>query len=241
MSETAQDTSTRQPTDVDRIAERYFDASVALSPITATYLGIPGHDEELDDLSPRGLAAAAALRDATLAELAAATPADDVDAVTVAAMTERLGLAQERYAAGLDEMDLNVIASPLQGIRDVFDLMPQTTEAEWRVVAVRLAAIPAALDGYRESLLVARDRGMVSPRRQVTACAEQCRDLTADDGYFSRLVAGATADEAPLAGAFADELAEAGSAAAGAYAYAARRLPRGRAAPARARGRRLRP
>ena len=226
VSETPQDTSTRQQTDVDRIAERYFDASVALSPITATYLGVPGHDEELDDLSPRGLAAAAALRDATLAELAGAVASDDVDAVTVAAMTERLGLAQERYAAGLDEMDLNVIASPLQGIRDVFDLMPQVTEEDWRVVGVRLREIPAALEGYRESLLAARDRGMVSPRRQVTACAEQCRDLVADDGYFTRLVDDATAGGTPLSGAVSRDLAAAGRTAADAYAAVADFLER---------------
>ena len=40
-------------------------------------------------------------------------------------MRERLGSAEEIHAAGLDEMSLNVIASPLQELRDVFDLMPQ--------------------------------------------------------------------------------------------------------------------
>jgi uncharacterized protein (DUF885 family) len=90
----------RPQTDVDRIAEKHFDASVALSPIAATYLGVPGHDEDLDDLSPAGIAAHSTLRKATLEELASATPVDDVDRVTLAAMTERLQLAEERHAAG---------------------------------------------------------------------------------------------------------------------------------------------
>jgi uncharacterized protein (DUF885 family) len=138
----------RPQTDVDRIAEKYFEASVALSPIAATYLGVPGHDEDLDDLSPAGIAAQSRLRQATLAELASATPDDEVDRVTLAAMTERLGLAEERHAAGLDEMDLNVIASPLQEVRDIFDLMPTSTEAQWHTLAVRLSKIPAALEQY---------------------------------------------------------------------------------------------
>ena len=50
--------TSRPQTEVDRIAERYFDAAVALSPINATYLGVPGGEEDLDDLSPAGNAAA---------------------------------------------------------------------------------------------------------------------------------------------------------------------------------------
>ena len=216
----------RTQTAVDRIAESYFDAAVALSPINATYLGVPGREEDLDDLSPAGNAAASELRRATLAELATATPADDVDRVTITAMTERLQLSEDRYAAGLDEMSLNVLASPLQGVRDVFDLMPQASEADWRTFAVRMAKIPAALEGYKESLLVARDRGQVSPRRQVTACAEQSRDLVADDGYFTKVVANATVGDEPLSGEVKDQLTAAAAAAAAAHADIANWLER---------------
>lgn len=214
--------SSRPQTEVDRIAERYFDASVELSPLAATYLGVPGHDEDLDDLSPAGLAAQSELRRRTLDELRTAAPADDVDKVTLAAMTERLGLAEERYAAGLDEMSLNVIDSPLQGVRDVFDLMPQHTEADWRVVATRLAKIPAALEQYKESLLAARSRGLVAPRRQVVETAKQSRDLTADDAYFATLAdkATVTAEDgstAPLGGDVKTEVTGAAEAASAAY------------------------
>ena len=44
----------RPTTDVDRIANDYLDALVELSPITATAMGIAGHDEDLDDFSPAG-------------------------------------------------------------------------------------------------------------------------------------------------------------------------------------------
>ena len=214
---TANTQTARPQSDVDRIAETHFDAAVALSPINATFLGVPGREQDLDDLSPAGNAAASELRRATLARLAAATPTDEVDRVTVDAMTERLQLSEDRYAAGLDEMSLNVLASPLQAVRDVFDLMPQDTEEHWRTFAVRMAKIPAALEGYKESLLLARERGQVSPRRQVEACAEQSRDLVADDGYFAKIVADATVGDAPLAGELKDQLAEAAKVAATAY------------------------
>ncbi|WP_404392430.1 DUF885 domain-containing protein [Humibacillus xanthopallidus] len=219
LSDAASDGSptSRPQTEVDRIAERYFDAAVALSPINATYLGVPGGEEDLDDLSPTGIAAASQLRRAALAELASASPADDVDRVTVAAMTERLQLAEDRYAAGLDEMSLNVLASPLQSVRDVFDLMPQDSEANWRVFATRMGKIPAALEGYQRSLLLARERGQVSPRRQVEACAEQSRDLTTDDGYFAKIVEDATVGDAPLAGEVRDALATSARSASAAY------------------------
>ena len=39
-------------------------------------------------------------------------------------MRERLGVQIDLHDAGLDLGELNVIASPLQTMRDVFDLMP---------------------------------------------------------------------------------------------------------------------
>jgi uncharacterized protein (DUF885 family) len=217
VTDTTSTQSGRPRTEVDRIAERHFDAIVELSPIEATYLGVPGRDEDLDDLSPAGNAAKSEVRRRALEELRDAVPADDVDRVTIAAMTERLGLAEERYAAGLDEMSLNVIASPLQEVRDVFDLMPQDSEDDWRVFATRMAKVPVALEGYKQSLLAARERGLVAPRRQVVESAKQSRDLTTDDGYFAKLVADAMAGDAPLDGAAKAQLAEAAKAASAAY------------------------
>src|SRR5450759_3922348 len=220
----------RPTTDVDHIANDYLDAFVGLSPITATYLGITGHDEDLDDFSPAGYAAQSDLRTRTLAALARATAVDDIDRVTLAAMRERLGLAEETYAAGLDQMSLNVLASPLQGIRDVFDLMPTETDEHWATIAARMTKVPAALDSYVESLRDAALRGLVSPRRQVEACAAQCVQLTAEDGYFANLLgksllsahslspSAVAANEGGLGDAVADALRNAVGEASSAYA-----------------------
>jgi uncharacterized protein (DUF885 family) len=206
----------RATTDVDRIANGYLDELVELSPITATYLGIPGRDEDLDDFSPAGHAAQSGLRIRTLDALAGATPVDHVDRTTIAAMTERLGLAEETYAAGLDQMSLNVLASPLQGIRDIFDLMPTDTDAHWVTFAARMSKVPAALDSYVESLRAAAAVGMVSPKRQVEACAAQCAQLAAEDGYFANLLSsnllGSSSLEDGAGDALRDAVAQASSA-----------------------------
>jgi len=207
----------RPVTDVDRIANEYLDGLVELSPITATYLGIAGHDEDLDDFSPAGRTAHSDLRRTTLDALTRTTPVDDIDRVTIAAMQERLGLAEETHAAGLDLMSLNVLASPLQKIRDIFDLMPTETDAHWVTLATRLTKVPAALDSYVESLRAAAAKGLVSPKRQVKACAAQCAQLAAPDGYFVNLVRNAKAGDAALGDAAAGRLRNAVVLASSAY------------------------
>ena len=74
------------------------------------------------------------------------------------------------YDAGLEAKSLNVLASPLQTVRDTFDLMPTDTDERWRVLAARLAKVPTALAQYAESLRFAKSSGRVSPQRQVAAC-----------------------------------------------------------------------
>ncbi len=203
----------RPQTAVDRVAEEHFEASVALSPISATYLGVPGHDHELDDFSPAGFAAEADLARRTLARLEECEPVDDVDRVTLAAMRERLGLTVEFHEAGVDEMTLNVIASPMQAVRGAFDLMPTNTESQWATFAARMARVPEALEAWVGTLRGAADRGDVASRRQVESCIAQCEDLTAEDGYFARLVVDPRLGEEPLGGRVRADL-EAGVAAA---------------------------
>ena len=207
----------RPSSPIDAIADTYLDGVVGLSPISATYLGIAGHDRELDDFSPEGHAAHSQLRRDTLARLADAPPVDDVDRVTVAALTERLQLAEEQYAAGLDEMSLNVIASPLQEVRGTFDLMPTDTDEQWTTIAARMAQVPVALDQFVQSLRVAAARDDVSPRRQVRACIKQCLEFTSKDGYFATLVSDARSGDTELDAAVATDLERSVRLAADAY------------------------
>ena len=188
----------RRPTAIDAVAEDYVDAVVEASPLEATHLGIPGHDHEVDDLSPDGYAHHAELARATLRRLDTVEPVDDVDRVTVAAMRERLGLVVETHEAGYDRMELNVIATPLQGLRDVLDLMPTATQDDWATIAARLSQVPRALDQWTTTLRESADRGLVTARRQVVEGAAQCDAFTAPDGFFATFLAEARTPDAPL-------------------------------------------
>ena len=202
-----------------------------LNPIAATAMGIPGHDRTLPDLSPAGHAARAEAARAVLAVLDTTAPEDDVDLVTMAAMRERLGLELELDAAGELLRELNVIASPLQSVRDVFYLMPTATAEDWAAVAARLAAIPSALAGYAQSLRCAAARGDVAAARQIDAGIKQATDLASTPGsVFSALVAGASIDGRPVTGALAEDLARGAAAARRGYADLADVL-RGELAP----------
>jgi uncharacterized protein (DUF885 family) len=179
---------------VHEICDRYVDEYAAADPVGATVLGISGYDDQLTDYSPRGHAARASIARRALEAVEAAEPADDGERAAKALFTERIGLEIEIHEAGLDLAALNVIASPVQDLRMVFDLMPTGTPEEWTVIAVRLAKVPWALDGLRASLLTAADNGRVSALRQVAKVADQAETwagLHGEDGFFTTLVAGA--------------------------------------------------
>src|SRR5204862_6887414 len=125
------------------------------------------HDDRLTDLSPAGVARLADLARTTLAALDAVVPVDQTDAVTAAALGERLGLVLERHELGLDLADINNISSPVQLLRDVFDITPTATVDDWSRVADRLAAVAPADAGYRQSLEAALGGGWPPPARQV--------------------------------------------------------------------------
>lgn len=181
----------RAATPIDAVADAYVTTLAALNPFEATELGIPGHDHEVTDLSPAGHEARADAARATLRDLDGRTPADEVDAVTLAAMRERLGLDVELHESGEVLADLNVIASPVQGLRDVFDIMSTDGPDAWSAIAQRLTGLPTAGAGYVESLRLAASRGRVPAARQVREALAQAEEL-ADPAtsFFTGFVTG---------------------------------------------------
>ncbi|MCB0911493.1 MAG: DUF885 domain-containing protein [Propionibacteriaceae bacterium] len=208
----------RQPTAIDLIAETYTDRVAELDPLGATSMGIAGHDHQMTDLSPDGHAERAALDRTTLAELAKAEPVDDVDRVTLAAMTDRLQLGLELEESGELLADLNVIASPVQGLRDVLDIMPTATTDDWANIASRVSRVPWAVHGYIESLRAAAKRGLVAAELQVEECIKQASELAdPTSSFFVTFLAGARPDGEPATGGLANDLAMAGRKAAESY------------------------
>jgi uncharacterized protein (DUF885 family) len=208
----------RPKTRIDAVADNYTDTLIRLNPSLATTLGVPGNETGYQDFSPAGIAEFAEEARKALIDLGELEPEDDVDAVTLDAMQERLGLQLLIHASGWDYANLNNISSPAQDIRSIFDLMPTETEQDWQHIAGRAHNVPGAILGYMESLRLARDAGRVAAVRQVNIVIEQTTRYAAEDGFFAKLAAGASTAAGPLPAAVQQELDAGAAAARRAYA-----------------------
>jgi uncharacterized protein (DUF885 family) len=158
---------------VYEIASEYVDRAAALHPLGATAMGVPGHDHEMTDFSPQGEEERAAFEREMLVALEAAPIEGERDRVAREAMLERIRLHLEMHEAGEQYQSLNILFSPLQDVRQCFDLMPRDDEAQWDHIAARLRLVPFGLESYRQTLEEGARLGMPSTRRQTEQCAEQ--------------------------------------------------------------------
>ncbi len=178
------DAMSRPTTKIDQIAEDWVATMVDLDPDTAIWMGVEGRLGEIGDHSPAGHAAYIAAAKKVVAALGAETPVDEVDEVTQTDIVSELELEIASSDAGYHLRDLNVIASPAQGIREIFDLMPTESEADWAVISTRLGNVAGAVDGYIETLRAGIAAGHVPARRQVSEVAQQTRKHGDPLGFF---------------------------------------------------------
>lgn len=177
----------RSLTDVDQIANEYFEKVLDLNPVHATELGRKGVETLYPDYSPAGEKAFARLAKKTLKKVDNVLPIDDVDLVTLDALQERLSLYRKQYKAGFGGWQLNNIASVPQEVRSVFDLMKRNTQQDWEHIIGRMHRVTEALEGYIQTLEAAREEGKVAPRRQVDIVIEQTAAYYAPGGFFDEL------------------------------------------------------
>ena len=179
----------RSLTDVDQIANEYFEKVLDLNPVHATELGRKGVETLYPDYSPAGEKAFARLAKKTLKKVDNVLPIDDVDLVTLDALQERLSLYRKQHKAGFGGWQLNNIASVPQEVRSVFDLMKRNTQQDWEHIIGRMHRVTEALEGYIQTLEAAREEGEVAPRRQVDIVIEQTAAYYAPSGFFDELAA----------------------------------------------------
>jgi len=187
---------------IDQIADQYVEDAIALSPMNATAMGVPGHDHELDDLSPAGMAEFADLERRTIAALEAAEPVDERERVAKEAILERLGLSLERHEAGDTYLGLNVLASAVHSVRQIFDLMPKDGKEAAENIAARLAAVTKAFEQYTETLRAEAAAGRVAAKRQVLEVATHCDNWNGAKGpgtdFWAGLASSVTIDGEPI-------------------------------------------
>ncbi len=184
------------------VADGYVQQLAELNPILATALGLPVGQDRLPDLSPSGERAQDELRDATLAKLteaehaaeAAGGFADPDERRCARLLRERLETENAISESGDNLRAMSNIFGPPQRVRGTFLLMPSATAQDWAVIGRRIAAVPDALAGHRESLAEGGRRGLYAAPRQVETVAGQLAEWQAGGngkGWFAGFAGGA--------------------------------------------------
>ena len=202
------------------LADGYLDQLIEVDPNLATVLGVRGHDDRLTDYSPSGEAARVDLARTTLAQLDAVDEVEEAERNCAALLRDRLQTELAWYDAGEHLRALRIIASPVSGTREVFDLSLTQTDDDWALLARRMEAVPEALDRVEESLREGMRRGLFAAPRQAEACADQAATwagLGAAEPWFVSFAA-----RAP--GALQSTLARPAEAASAAYGILSRFL-----------------
>ena len=205
----------RNPSAIDELSNAWVVKLAELSPSFATYAGFAGGEDKLDDNSPAAAENFYQLQKELLTKLQALEPVDDIDEVSKEALAASLQLGIDLHETGLWKRDLDVIASPAQGIRDIFDLSPVATVADWENLNKRMRAVEGAIDGYIETLRLGIRDNETPAIRQINWVVNDLNNITGADGFFTRF---AKAEGVELPDALRSELTEAGEVATASYA-----------------------
>ncbi len=158
---------------ISKILDNFIEEGIKLSPIGATMLGVPGHDDRLDDFSMVGYKKQEDLARNTLNAIQAETPINEFDRIAKDIAIERLS-SELKLSESLESNILfNLIASPVTRIRQVFEMMNKEKPETVANVTKRLNAVEEAFTGWRSALAFAAEKGKVNSRRQVLATAGQ--------------------------------------------------------------------
>ena len=160
-------------TEIYEISDAFVDQIAAINPIAATSLGVPGYETELGDFSPNGPESNYKLSIDTLEKLNSAQIRNNKDRIAKEVMVEDIKADIESYEREEHLRKLNILHSPPQSIRMVFDQMPRESETDWSNIAERLSNVSNALSGYTETLREGMRKDIVSSMRQTKGCAEQ--------------------------------------------------------------------
>ena len=164
------------------LSDSYVEKSARLSPMASTYLGIADLNDQLDDFSIAGRAVEADLSRETLAELNKLEPIDEIDRVAKSVMQERLTSSLQLHDSFESHISFNVLTSPPADIRQVFEMMPKESAADFDNIAKRLLAVDKAHLSWVSTIDTLAKKGKTVAQRQIDGIAKQLESY-ADGGY----------------------------------------------------------
>lgn len=165
-----------------QLADRFVHDLAVLEPSVATGLGLNPHDDRVPDLSPAGYREKADLASTVLIELdeleEAAGPDgwDDLERRCATLLRDRLGIELEAHAAGEHLREVRNIFGPPQAVRQLFSMMPSSTEADWGAIARRMAKVPQSYRSWTLTLDEGTRRGLFAAPLQVQTLIDQLNE-----------------------------------------------------------------
>ncbi len=168
-------TTSAAPPTLQELAADYWEAWLAVHPVSATAIGERRFNDRLPDTSPAAKEAWRAQLDGFEAQLRDVPAAEDP--VTWAALGEALSTDRAFLDADLEAFNVDAMDGPQVGLLDVASFQPAETDDDLHALLARWRAMPGYLDQAGADLL----RGLADGRVGVAAiCAkvvEQLDDL----------------------------------------------------------------
>ena len=171
--------------------EREFQLGLEEHPESATFLGIPGYDHRLTDLSPKAVARRRARVKALKAELQRFEPKtlNTQDRISRAVLLDSLELTLAQDALYRDlpfsEEDNWLPVSSMNGPQNLFPYLARATmlrkAADCDNYVRRLEAMPAQLDQAMDRMRVGMKSGWMPPRAAMSAVPAMFDTFTVED------------------------------------------------------------
>ncbi|MEK7390253.1 MAG: DUF885 domain-containing protein [Elusimicrobiota bacterium] len=168
--------------DAAKLFDDYWAAQMRHSPLTATYLAIPGYDDQLDDNGPDGRAARKAENYALLkrARSLRLKSLSREERLSVAVMKSMLQNALEKSALPFHELDINHLDGGQSWIPVVIETsQPMKDESDAAKLEKRLKAIPLHFIRQQDNLRAGLDHGRVAARVPVEKVMRQIEEMLA--------------------------------------------------------------
>ncbi len=158
-----------------KIADGYVDTLAELNPIVATYLGVPGYDHMMPDFSPEAAEWSNQAELDVLHRIQKEHSDDLLEHRCSETVQEELSWSIDQYDAEVRYSSMNILHSPVQSIRQVFDLMPRSSTEDWENIASRMEGVGESINSYVKMLDEGIYIGMTASKRQTAGCIKQIK------------------------------------------------------------------
>ena len=205
--------------EIYQLADGFVETLAELDPIAATYLGIPGYDHQLTDYSPEAAERSADAERTLLARIREAQPNSTGERRCRETVIDDISASLKRHDAGMYYDGMNILHSPVQSVRQVFDMMPRTTADDIANIIERMNDVGGALDSYAQTLKEGIRLGKTASVRQTQGCISQIEQWAGSDGStpFFRNIADEIAANADTADTATSDISTAADHATKAY------------------------